>query len=208
MTLSILMEQFLNLKDLIPFFQTFIGAVLFVPIYAIWVTFLLPGLWVSMLAGALYGPIFGGIIVFFGATLGAEVSFILGRTFLRDWIRNRLEGFPKILAVQKAVSHEGLKLILLTRLSPAFPFSLLNFTYGLTDVSLKDFSIGLLGILPGTFFFTTLGALAGDITRFRDVLDGSADWKSWIIRFVGLLATIAVIWLVRRSVQKVLDKGD
>ena len=103
-----------------------------------------------MVAGALYGTVLGSCIVFLGACLGAEISFLLGRTLLRNWVQRRMADFPKLQVVQKAVSREGLKLILLTRLSPVFPFSLLNFAYGLSDVSFRDYLIGLLAIAPGT----------------------------------------------------------
>lgn len=56
------------------------GALAFVPLYALWVTLLLPGVWASMLAGALYGPAWGSLIVFVGACLGAQAAFLLGRT--------------------------------------------------------------------------------------------------------------------------------
>ena len=110
----------------LPALQSPLGAVAFVPLYALWVTLLLPGVWASMLAGALYGPWWGSLIVFVGACLGAEAAFLLGRTWLREWARRRLSAVPKLQAVEQAVSREGLKLVLLTRLSPAFPFSLLN----------------------------------------------------------------------------------
>ena len=181
------------------------GAVAFVPLYAIWVTLLLPGVWASMLAGALYGPVGGSVLVFLGACLGAEAAFLLGRHGLRGWARRRLEALPKLQAVEQAVSREGLKLVLLTRLSPAFPFSLLNLAYGLSEVSLRDYSIGLIGILPGTILFCGLGALAGDAAHFREVLTGQADAGTWLLRSAGLLATLAVVWLVGRAARRALD---
>ena len=180
------------------------GALAFVPLYALWVTLLLPGVWASMLAGALYGTWWGSLIVFVGACLGAEAAFLLGRTWLRNWARRRLAVVPKLLAIEQAVSREGLKLVLLTRLSPAFPFSLLNFAYGLSEVSLRDYSIGLIGILPGTILFCGLGALAGDVARFGEVLSGEADAGTWALRIGGLLATVASVWLVGRAAQRAL----
>ena len=182
------------------------GALAFVPLYALWVTLLLPGVWASMLAGALYGTWWGSLIVFVGACLGAEAAFLLGRTWMRNWARRRLAAVPKLLAIEQAVSREGLKLVLLTRLSPAFPFSLLNFAYGLSEVSLRDYSIGLIGILPGTILFCGLGALAGDVARFGEVLSGEADAGTWALRIGGLLATVASVWLVGRAAQRAL--GD
>ena len=191
-------------EPLMGWLRTPLGGVVFIPLYAIWVTLLLPGVWASMLAGALYGTWWGSLIVFVGACLGAEAAFLLGRSWLRDWTSKRLTQFPKLQAVERAVSREGLKLVLLTRLSPAFPFSLLNLAYGLSEVSLRDYNIGLIGILPGTVLFCALGALAGDVARFGDVLTGEASAEAWILRVVGVLATVAVVWLVGRAAQRAL----
>ena len=188
----------------LPVLQSPAGALLFIPLYAVWVTLLLPGVWASMLAGALYGTWWGSLIVFIGACLGAEAAFLLGRTWLRGWAMGRLEAFPKLQAVEQAVSREGLKLVLLTRLSPAFPFSLLNLAYGLSEVSLRDYTLGLIGIIPGTILFCGLGALAGDVARFGDVLSGEADPFTWTLRVVGIAATVASVWLVGRAAQRAL----
>ena len=180
------------------------GAGLFIPLYALWVTLLLPGVWASMLAGALYGTLWGSVVVFVGASLGALLVFLLGRTWLREWARRRLEATPKLRAVEQAVSREGLRLVLLTRLSPAFPFSLLNLAYGLSEVSWRDYTIGLVGILPGTILFCGLGALAGDVARFQEVLTGQADPLTWAVRFLGIVATLAAVWLVNRVARAAL----
>ena len=193
------------LDTALPLLRSPLGLVLFVPLYALWVTLLLPGVWASMLAGALYGTWLGSGLVFLGACLGAELVFALGRSWLRGWARQRLEQFPKLQAVERAVSREGLKLVLLTRLSPAFPFSLLNLAYGLSDVSLRDYSIGLIGIIPGTVLFCGLGALAGDVARFGEVLAGEADPITWSLRVAGVLATVGVVVLVSRSARRALQ---
>jgi uncharacterized membrane protein YdjX (TVP38/TMEM64 family) len=188
----------------LPLLQSPAGAALFVPFYALWVTLLLPGVWASMLAGALYGTLLGSLVVFIGASLGAIAVFLLGRSWLREWARRRLAAAPKWLAVEQAVSREGLKLVLLTRLSPAFPFSLLNLAYGLSEVSLRDYCLGLIGILPGTVLFCALGALAGDVARFGTVLAGRADPATWGLRLAGIGATIASVWLVNRAARRAL----
>ncbi|GDX72869.1 TVP38/TMEM64 family protein [Cyanobium sp.] len=184
------------------------GAVAFVPLYALWVTLLLPGVWASMLAGALYGPLWGSVLVFIGACLGAGAACRIGRHWLRDWTQRRRQALPRLRAVEQAVSREGLKLVLLTRLSPAFPFSLLNLAYGLSAVSLRDYSLGLIGILPGTILFCSLGALAGDVARFGSVLSGQADAGAWSLRIVGVLATVAVVLVVGRAADRALKAED
>ncbi len=203
-----MLEAFSGLDHLLSFLQTPIGAALFIPIYALWVTLLLPGVWASMVAGVLYGTYLGSFLVFIGAFLGAQAAFLLGRTLLRNWARKYLNSFPKLQSVGKAVSQEGLKLILLTRLSPAFPFSLLNLAYGLSEVSFRDYTLGLIGILPGTILFCGLGALAGDIARFSEVLAGNSDVKVSIVQFIGILATLAVVWLIVRSAKRALQDSE
>ena len=196
------------LEQVLPALRSPLGIAAFVPLYALWVTLLLPGVWASMVAGALYGTWGGSFLVFLGACLGAEAAFLLGRTWLRDWARRRLLAFPKLQAIAEGVSREGLKLVLLTRLSPAFPFSLLNFAYGLSEVSLRDYTLGLVGIIPGTILFCGLGALAGDVARFGEVLSGQADPATWALRVVGLLATVASVWLVGRAAQRAIKGGE
>ncbi len=196
------------LDTALPLLRSPLGAVLFIPLYALWVTLLLPGVWASMLAGALYGTLWGSVVVFVGASLGAVLVFLLGRTWLRDWARRRLEATPKLRAVEQAVSREGLRLVLLTRLSPAFPFSLLNLAYGLSEVSWRDYTIGLIGILPGTVLFCGLGALAGDVARFQEVLTGQADPLTWAVRVVGLGATLGVVWIVSRLAARTIQETN
>jgi uncharacterized membrane protein YdjX (TVP38/TMEM64 family) len=203
------MADLSTLQALWPALQSPAGALAFVPLYALWVTLLLPGVWASMLAGALYGTWWGSVFVFVGACLGAEAAFLLGRHWLRDWAQRQLAALPKLQAVERAVSREGLKLVLLTRLSPAFPFSLLNLAYGLSDVSLRDYTLGLIGILPGTILFCGLGALAGDVARFGEVLSGEADASTWALRITGIVATVTVVWLVSKAARQALqDAGE
>lgn len=194
------------LDQLLPALRSPLGALAFVPLYALWVTLLLPGVWASMLAGVLYGPVAGSVLVFAGACLGAQAVFLLGRGRWRGWARRRLARAPRLLAVERAVCRQGLALVLLTRLSPAFPFSLLNLAYGLSEVNLRDYSIGLIGILPGTVLFCSLGAAAGDPSRFAALLAGPADGVTWALRLLGVVATLAAVLLVGRQVRLALEE--
>jgi len=193
------------LQNSYEFFQTSQGMFLFVPCYAIWVIVLMPGIWASMLAGALYGTVLGTCLVLIGAVIGAQASFVISRTLLRQWVSSQIARFPKIQLMQKAVSREGLKLIFLTRLSPAFPFSLLNFAYGISNVSWRDFSIGLIAIVPGSIVFCALGHLAGDLSQFTSVLSGQTDFRLYLLRLIGIFSTIGVVFLVGRSLKLALQ---
>ena len=197
------------LDTIIPFFHTPLGIVSFIIIYSIWVTLLLPGVWASMLAGSLYGTWIGTIVVFTGAFIGAQISFLLARTLMREWIEDRLSSSSKFKSVRQAVSRQGLKLIILTRLSPAFPFSLLNFVYGLSEVKLIDYSIGLIAILPGSIVFCGLGSIAGDMASFQDVLiNSNNELTSQALRIVGIITTILSVLIVTRVAKKAIQDSE
>ncbi len=192
----------------IPFLHSPSGALMFVFLYILWIVLLLPGLWLTMAAGLLYGPWLGTIVVFLGAFFGAELVFFLSRTLFRDFAQGQVSKFPKLFLLGKAVSREGLKLIFLSRLSPVLPFSFLNLAYGLSEVTLRDYTIGLIGILPGTILYCCLGAIAGDLSNFKNVLLENSDSNSIVISWVGLLATVGVAWLVIRAANKAFQESD
>ncbi len=199
--------MFSNLETLvnnfIPFLSSPLGVLVFTFVYVFWVSFLLPGSWLSMLSGFLYGTWFGSSIVFLGAFIGAHLTFYLGRTFLKEWAQKKVSNFPKIQIMEKAVKREGLKVILLTRLSPLFPFGLLNFTYGLSDVKPIDFTFGMIGILPGTILYCSLGSLALKVSSFGEVLSGRSDTSSFVWSLISILSTILIIILILRSTRQI-----
>ena len=196
------------INNFIPFLSSSFGILVFALIYVFWVSCLLPGSWLSMLSGFLYGTWLGSSVVFLGAFLGAHLTFYLGRTFLKEWAQKKVSNFPKVQIMEKAVKREGLKVILLTRLSPLFPFGLLNFTYGLGGVKIRDFTIGMIGILPGTILYCSLGSLALKISSFGEVLSGRSDVSSFIWSLISVLSTILIIIFVLRSIRKINQDSE
>jgi len=197
-----------SFDHIIVFFRSSIGLILFIPVYALWVSLLLPGTWVSMFAGLLYGTWLGSLIVFFAAFLGAQIVFLFGRRLFRDWMRRRLNGLPKLQLLQKAVTRQGLTLVILTRLSPLFPFSALNLAYSLSDISFRDYSIGLIGIIPGTIFFCGLGELAGQLSNFSSIIDETNSRFSLILKIVSIISTFLIIFLGGKIGLDVFKKSE
>tara|TARA_B100000700_G_scaffold303894_1_gene375941 strand:+ start:1231 stop:1854 length:624 start_codon:yes stop_codon:yes gene_type:complete len=192
--------------NFIPFLSSPLGMFVFALGYVLWVSFLLPGSWLTMLSGFLYGTWIGSLIVFIGAFLGAHLTFFLGRTFLKEWAQKKVSNFPKIQLMEKAVKREGLKVILLTRLSPLFPFGLLNFTYGLSEVKLLDFTLGMIGIIPGTILYCSLGSLALKVSNFGDVLSGRSQLGSFVWSLISIFSTILIIILILRSIRTIVNQ--
>ena len=205
-------EMIINLDLFIdkcsPFLMSPLGILIFIVFYALWVTCLLPGSWLSMLSGFVYGTWFGSLIVFLGAFLGAHLTFYLGRTFLKDWAQKKVSTFSKIQSIEKAVSREGSKVVFLTRLSPLFPFGLLNFAYGLSDVKVLDFTLGILGIVPGTILYCSLGSLALEISNFGDVVSGRSTTDAFIWSLISIISTILIVILILRSTKKISQDSE
>ena len=203
-----MIHSFPFLNAFLNFFDTGLGTLVFVIFYALWVNLLLPGSWLSMTAGVLYGSFFGTFLVFLGASLGASITFLVGRKFLRNSIQKLISRFSKLQLAQKIVRKEGLKFIILTRLSPIFPFSILNIIYSLSEVDFKSFCIGLIAILPGTFLYCSLGSLAGDISNFDQILANRDKLTSFVFSLIGICSTCIVIWLGSKASREVIHELD
>jgi uncharacterized membrane protein YdjX (TVP38/TMEM64 family) len=183
-----------------------IGAIAFIALYIIATVAFLPGSILTLGAGVVFGVVWGSVYVFLGATLGATAAFLVGRYLARGWISQKIADNKKFAAIDQAVSKEGLKIVLLTRLSPIFPFNLLNYALGITGVSLQDYVIGSVGMIPGTIMYVYIGSLAGNLAMIGTNSQPTNPTLQWAIRILGFIATVAVTVYVTRIAQKALEK--
>jgi uncharacterized membrane protein YdjX (TVP38/TMEM64 family) len=182
------------------------GPVIFVLLYIAATVLFLPGLILTLGAGFVFGVVKGSIVVSIAATLGATAAFLVGRYLARDWVSKKIEGNAKFKAIDEAVGREGWKIVGLTRLSPAFPFNLLNYAFGLTRVSLRDyFFASWIGMMPGTVMYVYFGSLAGDLAAVGTGQRATST-AEWVLRVVGLLATVAVTVYVTRVARRALQQ--
>lgn len=182
-----------------------LGGIAFIGIYIIATVAFLPGSILTLGAGVIFGVILGSLYVFIGATLGATAAFLVGRYLARGWVTNKIADNKKFAAIDKAVSKEGLKIVLLTRLSPIFPFNLLNYALGITGVSLQDYFLGSVGMIPGTIMYVYIGSLAGNLAFIGS--EGKPDNMilHWVIKIIGLIATIVMTIYVTNIAKKALE---
>ena len=183
-----------------------IGAIAFIGIYIIATIAFLPAFILTLGAGVLFGVWWGSVYVFIGATLGAIAAFLVGRYLVRDWVAKKIAGNDKFRAIDRAVGKEGLKIVLLTRLSPIFPFNLLNYAFGVTGVSIQDYIIGSIGMIPGTMMYVYIGSLAGSVALIGTETQPTNPTLQWTIRIVGFVATIAVTIYITRIAKQALSQ--
>ena len=184
-----------------------IGVVAFILLYIVATLALIPGSILTLGAGVVFGIGWGSIYVLVGAICGEMCAFLLGRYFFRDWINNQIEDNATFSALNQALNREGLKIILLTRLSPIFPFSLLNYAFGVTGISLRDYFLGSIGMIPMTIAYVYFGSLAEDLATIDRASEFANPELQWTIKIVGFLATVGVTFYLTRIASQALDKS-
>ncbi|MCL4305325.1 TVP38/TMEM64 family protein [bacterium] len=178
-----------------------LGYVWFVTLYVLLTVVWFPASILTLGAGAVFGIFKGTLLTIAGATLGAAASFLIGRYLVRETVVRRIAGNARFKAVDEAVGREGFKIVLLTRLSPVFPFVLLNYLYAITKVRLGDYVIAsLIGMIPGTVLYVYLGSLAA-MAATRTLPESNVRR---IFTIVGLGLTIWVTVYVTRLARRAL----
>jgi uncharacterized membrane protein YdjX (TVP38/TMEM64 family) len=168
---------------------------------------LVPGSILTLGTGFLLGLGWGMPVVSAGSTLGATAVFLVGRRLGRDWVRSRIGGLNALRGVDRALEREGLKVVLLLRLSPLIPYNALNYALSLTGVGLRDFVLGSwIGMLPGTLLYVWLGAGARSLAA---VVSGTYERPAaWLLLFgAGLVATAVAVAIVTRAARRALVAG-
>ena len=195
---------------LIPRFSAYVaslgpaGPAVFVVGYALATVGFIPGSLLTLSAGAIFGLGWGVVLVFIAATLGSTLAFLIARYGARKAIARRVDSNPQFAAVNRAIAAQGRRIVFLLRLSPAFPFSLLNYALGLTTVSLRDYVLAGIGMLPGTVLYVYYGKLAGDVASLASGAAPARGTGYYAVLGLGLLATIAVTTIVTRTARRAL----
>lgn len=188
-----------------------LGWMVFVLVYAVAVTALLPAAPLTLAAGFAYG-LWGFPIVVLGATAGASAAFLAARVVARARVRRFIETRPRFKAVDKAVAEGGWKIVALLRLSPALPFSAQNWLLGATSVGFLPYVLAtFFGIMPGTLLYVWIGDLGGmAASAMMDGSDdaaGGADPFKYGLIAIGVLATAAVTWFVSKKAREKLTEA-
>ena len=182
------------------------GAVLVGAAYVPAALLFVPASLLALAAGFLFGLVKGTIVVSLGSTAGAAAAFLVARKLAHHWVAGRLANRPRLAAIERAVETEGFKIVLLTRLSPVFPYNVLNYAFGLTSVPVGKYVLASwIGMLPATLMYVYLGtatkslqaALSGEARR-------SAGQQAMFA--LGLVATVAVTMIVMRTAKRALSE--
>ena len=200
-----------RLGGAIPAFQAWIdglgawGPAAFIAGYAAAVVALAPASALTLAGGAVFGVVRGTAYVFVAASLGACAAFLVARHLARGAIERRIAGDRRFAAIDRAIGRQGLRIVLLLRLSPVFPFSVLNYALGLSRVSFADYALGCVGMLPATLAYVYSGRLAAEVATAAAGGGGGAARPAVLV--AGLVATIAVTARVTRTARRALAEA-
>ena len=165
----------------------------------------IPGSLLTLAGGVLFGVGFGTIYVSIAATLGATCAFLVGRYVLRSWIVKKLGSNLKFQALDEAVAREGWRIVLLVRLCPIFPFPVINYGFGITRVSLKEYVLASwLGMLPATIVLVYIGSLAGTLANLTGSKPRARTPLEWTLYAIGLVVAVIVTIYITRIARRAL----
>ncbi|MCC6696911.1 MAG: TVP38/TMEM64 family protein [Candidatus Hydrogenedentes bacterium] len=161
-------------------------------VYVLFCVLVLPGFILTVGAGALFGVLTGTIVVSIAETLGATAAFLIARYLARDVVAARLAASRRLKAFDEAIAQRGWKIVVLLRLSPVFPWTVINYALGLTRISLVQYVLASwLGMLPGTILYVYAGSLAGSLAKL-EAEEASRSPAEWVLYVAGLLITVAL----------------
>ncbi len=177
-----------------------LGPLAFMVVYAVATVAALPGSALSIVAGAVFGPVLGVVTVIFAATLGASLAFLVSRYFARGSIEKWLEGNEKFRKLDELTARHGDIMVAITRLVPLFPFNLLNYGFGLTKVAFKTYVVwSFVCMLPGTILYVVGSAAVAEAVR-----EGKVPWI--LVMVVGMILGIIVV--LGRQARKKLKEDE
>lgn len=183
----------------------------------------IPGALLTIGCGAVFGMTLGlgegvavgSVVVFVGASLGSVVSFVMGRYLLRDCVGKWVDRYPLFKAVDSAMKKKGFRIFFLLRLSPIIPFNALNYMAGMTAVTFRDYTLALIGLLPGTILYVFVGASAGSAMESKVQDDGSDNVRkgariaSIVVGVVvGVAGIIAVSYYAKRELNNIIAEQE
>lgn len=184
------------------------AGVVFVVLYAVAVTCFLPGSWLTLAAGAIFGLAWGFVYAFTGAVLGSAASFVVARSVARPWVERWAHRSPRFSAIERAVASDGRRIVFLLRLTPLVPFTALNYLLGVTRISLRDVVLASPGMVPGTLLYVYYGRLIGDLTALAAGTPPERGAGAYVLLGVGLIATLVVTVHVSRLARRALDESS
>ncbi len=177
-----------------------LGPFVYVFVYAAAVVLAIPGSVITILAGVMFGSVIGTVTVSFGSTLGASLAFLISRHVAREAVAERFSKKEKYHRLDQMTHDHGSIIVAITRLVPLFPFNLLNYGFGLTNIPFRIYVFwSWLCMLPGTVLFV----VGADVVT-KTVSEGKIPWALFFV----FVATVVIIILLVKHIRRKLKARE
>ena len=171
-----------------------IAPLVYIGLYLVSTVFFLPGSPVTVLAGFVFGPLWGIFYASVASIISVSVAFLIARYVARDLVESWVKDNAQFRKIDEQVEEQGWRILMFTRLVPIFPFNLQNYAYGLTSIRFSTYVlVSAIFMLPGTAVFVQLG---GAFVRGEGNI-----WKTLL--YLGIAG---VLMLLLSFIPKVLRK--
>lgn len=175
-----------------------IAPLVYIGLYLISTVFFLPGFPVTVLAGFVFGPLWGIFYASVASIISIATAFLVARYVARDLVEGWVKDNAQFRKIDQQVEEQGWRILMFTRLVPIFPFNLQNYAYGLTSIRFSTYVlVSGIFMLPGTAVFVQLGGA---------FVSGEGDvWKTLL--YLGIAGVLmCLLSLIPRLLQKTQTK--
>eukprot|EP01121_Diplochlamys_sp_Union-15-3_P000198 TRINITY_DN10192_c0_g1_i1.p1 TRINITY_DN10192_c0_g1~~TRINITY_DN10192_c0_g1_i1.p1 ORF type:complete len:295 (-),score=46.15 TRINITY_DN10192_c0_g1_i1:160-1044(-) len=188
-----------------------IGSFAFMGLYMAATVFLIPGSILTLGGGFVFGLPLGVLLVWIGASFGATLAFLLGRSLLRNWVQKKIEGNEVFASIDRAIEKKGWQIVLLLRLAPLIPFNLLNYALALTRVKTWQYIVfTCIGMIPGTLMYVYFGSLAKNIADLAGgQTPGAVKIAIWVVSGVVIIIVAVILAVIaRRAIKQTIINNE
>ncbi len=184
------------------------AALTFILLYIICSLCFVPISLLTVGAGIIFGLTLGSVYVCIATAIAAIIAFTIGRYLALDWVEQKIENNLHFNMINHAVAREGWKIVFLARISPFFPFSVANYIFSISRISLKDyFFASLLGLIPSNIIYVYFGSLAGELANL-DLQFSPKNQSELIWQILGIALTIAGTIYITHITKKALATNE
>ena len=184
----------------------YLAWIMFIGMYLVATVLVVPGTILTLAAGFAFGVPVGAMLVSAGSLAGASAAFLVGRFLARDWVAGRVAQWRTFDSLDKAAGQEGFVIVLLTRLSPLFPFNLLNYAFGLTAVRFRDYVLASwIGMAPAIVLYVYIGSAVQSATELAEG-EFDAGAGGTVVFAAGLVATLVLTIFITRKAARTLAR--
>ncbi len=201
--LLIIFRDYLTAEQMSAFMQSVrthpLAPIIFIGIYAVSVTLIVPATALTLLSGPLFGFWWGVVYTTIGANIGCHLSYFIAKALGRDVVTKFVKSGSFLDNAQKSAQKNGFEFMMYARLIPLFPFAAVNYLSGIIGIKYKHYTIAtLIGMIPGSAVYVYLGYSASNVK--------DNPW-GLILSIAVLILFTVIMMLVKKKGQNKYDKA-